>query len=357
MKQPWSRRASLPAESGLLTCRGRLVDALRGKAVWGYSLQTLRVTERMHSEGGVSRCLFQPLPKIAIWVNDPVSGRLDPLLLFLHSFLTAEHTQRELIDSGLHHRPELPLHKTMLPGRPVQIVKADHGLFPLPLEAHGVGMVLRVLAVIFLYRVLSLKNIIPIRLLLLVAGERIGFVFHGAPSLPVVLCWQSAPPPARERGPAVGSAGSSRCPSKLFGFSCLQIRVVQTETECTGARWIRFLGLPPSTDGPGSCRVASVLHPSLRTALRFNWHILLRLIYIMLKAKCGPWDHAVLLSEHLSERRGRHVFVNLFFLFHLEWHKLFLGRYAWFVPARLKQCKISVINSQLSFFNWVILGK
>lgn len=28
-------------------------------------------------------------------------------------------------------------------------------------------------------------------------------------------------------------------------------RVLQTETECPRTRWIRFLGLPPSTDGPG----------------------------------------------------------------------------------------------------------
>lgn len=123
-------------------------------------------------------------------MNDPVSGRLNPLLLFLHGFLTAEHTQGELIDSGLHHGPKLPLHKTMLPGSPFQIVKADHGLFPLPFEAHRVAVLLRVLAprVIFLYRVLPLKNIIPISLLLLAAGERIGFVFHSVLSVAVALC-------------------------------------------------------------------------------------------------------------------------------------------------------------------------
>lgn len=122
-------------------------------------------------------------------MNDPVSGRLNPLLLFLHGFLTAEHTQGELIDSGLHHGPKLPLHKTMLPGSPLQIVKADHGLFPLPFEAHRVAVLLRVLAprVIFLYRVLPLKNIIPISLLLLAAGKRIGFVFHGVVSVAVAL--------------------------------------------------------------------------------------------------------------------------------------------------------------------------
>lgn len=123
-------------------------------------------------------------------MNDPVSGRLNALLLFLHGFLTAEHTQGELIDSGLHHGPKLPLHKPMLPGSPLQIVKADHGLFPLPFEAHRVAVLLRVLAprVIFLYRVLPLKNIIPVRLLLLSAGERIGFVFHSVGSVAVALC-------------------------------------------------------------------------------------------------------------------------------------------------------------------------
>lgn len=133
-------------------------------------------------------------------MNDPVSGRLNPLLLFLHGFLTAEHTQGELIDSGLHHGPKLPLHKTMLPGSPLQIVKADHGLFPLPFEAHRVAVLLRVLAprVIFLYRVLPLKNIIPISLLLLAAGERIGFVFHGVRGLAVALCGGAFPSPARE---------------------------------------------------------------------------------------------------------------------------------------------------------------
>lgn len=225
----------------------------------------------MHSEGGVSRCLFQSLPKIAIWVNDPVSGRLDPLLLFLHGFLTAEHSQGELIDSGLHHRPELPLHKTMLPGRPVQVVKADHGLFPLPLESHGVAMVLRVLAprVIFLYRVLPLKNIIPIRLLLLVAGERIGFVFHGAPSLPVVLCGQSAPPPARERGPAVGSAGSSRCPSNcsaslVFKCECCKLRRSAREPGGSGFLGYRHL---PTAPAPAVQRLCFIPHSARHCGL------------------------------------------------------------------------------------------
>lgn len=113
-------------------------------------------------------------------MNDPVSGRLDPLLLFLHGFLTAEHTQGELIDSGLHHGPKLPLHKPVLPGRPLQIVEADHGLLALPLEAHRVAVLLHVLAarVVLLYGVLPLEHVIPVSLLLLAAGERIGFVFH-----------------------------------------------------------------------------------------------------------------------------------------------------------------------------------
>lgn len=147
----------------------------------------------------VSRCLCWSLPKIAIWMNDPVARRLNPLLLFLHGFLTAEHTQGELIDSRLHHGPKLPLHKTILPGSPFQIVKADHGLFSLSLEAHRVAVLLRVLApgAIFLYRVLPLKNIIPISLLLLSAGERIRFVFHCLESFRCSL-WKSVSSPARE---------------------------------------------------------------------------------------------------------------------------------------------------------------
>lgn len=238
----------------------------------------------------MSRCLFQSLPKIAIWMNDPVSGRLNPLLLFLHGFLTAEHTQGELIDSGLHHGPKLPLHKTMLPGSPLQIVKADHGLFPLPFEAHRVAVLLRVLAprVIFLYRVLPLKNIIPISLLLLAAGKRIGFVFHGVVSVAAALgggafglllgrCW------TREDAPSalLSLYGFFLMSFKLLCSSLPPVRLLQTETERPRARWIRFLGLPPSTDGLGSCRAKSCCLVSARTALRFNWHMLLHLIYIM----------------------------------------------------------------------------
>lgn len=41
---------------------------------------------------------------------------------------------------------------------------------------------------------------------------------------------------------------------KLLCYSLPPMRGLQTETECLRARWIRFLGLPPSTDGRGSCR-------------------------------------------------------------------------------------------------------
>lgn len=290
----WS---SEPAEAWLPKYRGRLAYALRDsqavrvpmteRYVWkcmacrplGWREGWIKKGGRREREeriGRVSRCLFQPLPKIAIWMNDPVSGRLNPLLLFLHGFLTAEHTQGELIDSGLHHGPKLPLHKTMLPGRPLQIVKTDHGLFPFPLEAHWVAVVLHVLAprVIFLYRVLPLKNIIPIRLLLLAAGERIRFVFHGVFSFPVFLCGKAfrlllgrvcalkSERTRRELSPVCLSSLSLS-----FFFFCLfvyvlqtvqaplpPVRVLQTETECPRTRWIRFLGLPPSTDGPGLCR-------------------------------------------------------------------------------------------------------
>lgn len=199
-------------------------------------------------------------------MNDPVSGRLNPLLLFLHGFLTAEHTQGELIDSGLHHGPKLPLHKTMLPGSPLQIVKADHGLFPLPFEAHRVAVLLRVLAprVIFLYRVLPLKNIIPVSLLLLAAGERIGFVFHSVRSGAAALCAGAFRLllgrccALNTGGRAVSSPVTTRVfflmPFKLLCYSLPPVRGLQTETERPRARWISFLGLPPPTDGRGSCR-------------------------------------------------------------------------------------------------------
>lgn len=70
---------------------------------------------------------------------------------------------------------------------------------------------------------------------------------------------------------------------KLLCSSLPPVRLLQTETERPRARWIRFLGLPPSTDGLGSCscRAQSCCLLSARTALRFNWHMLLHLIYIM----------------------------------------------------------------------------
>lgn len=192
-------------------------------------------------------------------MNDPVSGRLNPLLFFLHGFLTAEHTQGELIDSGLHHGPKLPLHKTMLPGSPVQIVKADHGLFPLPFEAHRVAVLLRVLAprVIFLYRVLPLKNIIPISLLLLAAGKRIGLVFHGVVSVAVALgggafglllgrCCA-----LNTGGRAVSSPVTIRvfflCPSNCSAPLCLQCeycKLRQSAQEPAGSGFLGYRHLP-----------------------------------------------------------------------------------------------------------------
>lgn len=193
-------------------------------------------------------------------MNDPVSGRLNPLLLFLHGFLTAEHTQGELIDSGLHHGPKLPLHKTMLPGSPLQIVKADHGLFPLPFEAHRVAVLLRVLAprVIFLYRVLPLKNIIPISLLLLAAGERIGFVFHSAVSVAAALrggafrlllgrCCA-----LNTGGRAVSSPVTIRgffflCPSNCsapFRLQCEYCKLRQSAREPAGSGFLGYRHLP-----------------------------------------------------------------------------------------------------------------
>lgn len=129
---------------------------------------------------GLRKVTFHALPKIAIGMNDPVSSRLDPLLFFLHGFLTAEHPQGELIHPGLHHGSKLPLHKTVLPVCCIYIIETDHGFFSVPLYAHGVAVVFHVLAphVVLQYGVLPLKHVIPIRLLIFVAGERIGFVFH-----------------------------------------------------------------------------------------------------------------------------------------------------------------------------------
>lgn len=50
------------------------------------------------------------IPEITVGVDDPVPGRFDPLLLFLHRLLAAEHAQGEFVHSGLQHGAELPLH-------------------------------------------------------------------------------------------------------------------------------------------------------------------------------------------------------------------------------------------------------
>lgn len=145
-------------------------------------------------------------------MNDPVSGRLHPFLLFLHGFLAPEHTQGELINPGLHHSPKLSLHEAVLPRRPFQIFKAHHGFFPVPLKAHRIGVLFHVLAprVILLYRVLPLEDIIPVRFLVLVAGDGIGFVFHV-----FTTC----------RLPAPGSAKNSRgaAASDRVSFDVLQL--------------------------------------------------------------------------------------------------------------------------------------
>lgn len=126
---------------------------------------------------------FHSLPKIAIGVNDPVSRSLDPFLLFLNGFLTAKHSQGELIDARLHHRSKLPLYKAVSVPGPVYIVEPDQGFLLVTLEAHRVRVVpcFHVLAphILLLYRVLPLKYIITICLFhFFVAGERIRFFFH-----------------------------------------------------------------------------------------------------------------------------------------------------------------------------------
>ena len=55
-----------------------------------------------------------PLPEVAVGVDNPKPGRLNPLLLAFYRLLAAEHSQGEFVDPGLEHGPELALHKAGL---------------------------------------------------------------------------------------------------------------------------------------------------------------------------------------------------------------------------------------------------
>ena len=55
-----------------------------------------------------------PLPEVAVGVDNPKPGRLNPLLLAFYRLLAAEHSQGEFVDPGLEHGPELALHEASL---------------------------------------------------------------------------------------------------------------------------------------------------------------------------------------------------------------------------------------------------
>lgn len=54
------------------------------------------------------------LPEITVGVNNPESRGFDPFLLPFHRLLAPKHPQGELVDPGLQHRPELPVHEARL---------------------------------------------------------------------------------------------------------------------------------------------------------------------------------------------------------------------------------------------------
>lgn len=102
--------------------------------------------------------------------------------------------------------------------------------------------------------------------------------------------WQSVPSPARE-----GCALNSRGPAvqlscqfflfffmsfKLFKLLCLQCdycKLRQSAREPGGSGFLGYRHLPTAS----ASAVQSLSLVSLRTALRFNWHMPLHLIYIM----------------------------------------------------------------------------
>lgn len=70
-------------------------------------------------------CRAFRLPKITVWVDYPEASRLYAFSLMLHGPFTPQHPQRELVDSRLEHRPELPVHEAGL----VQAVILGYDLF------------------------------------------------------------------------------------------------------------------------------------------------------------------------------------------------------------------------------------
>lgn len=54
------------------------------------------------------------VPEVAVGMDDPEPGRLNPFLLPLHGLLAAKHPQGEFVDPRLEHGPELPLHEAGL---------------------------------------------------------------------------------------------------------------------------------------------------------------------------------------------------------------------------------------------------
>ena len=62
-------------------------------------------------------CVFLvgPLPEVAVRVDNPITRWLYALLLLLHRLLAAKHAQGELVNSGLKHGAELPLHVRLIP--------------------------------------------------------------------------------------------------------------------------------------------------------------------------------------------------------------------------------------------------
>lgn len=56
----------------------------------------------------------ESLPEVAVRVNYPRPDRFDSLLLALHRLLATEHAKRELVDSGLQHGAQLPVHEACL---------------------------------------------------------------------------------------------------------------------------------------------------------------------------------------------------------------------------------------------------
>lgn len=64
------------------------------------------------------------VPEVAVGMDDPEPGRLNPFLLPLHGLLATKHPQGEFVDPRLEHGPELPLHETGL-AQPLLLIWGD----------------------------------------------------------------------------------------------------------------------------------------------------------------------------------------------------------------------------------------